>query len=612
MLSRLLPLLTLSLRLPLPAAEFVRAFGTFPTDVSPRGIVVGPDGYFYGISANGPTRPGATFRIASDKGKFEVTRSFPATGTLPNFTRGGSGPDRLPVVSKDGCIYGLAKHGGLYGHGVIFQVRPDRDYAVIDLDPSQLLPELPVEDGTFVDSLDGLFEGQDRAFYSYHRSGALIRIGRDGVISKVADISHPGTAVTNYADPNSSSRIFSVSTNLPGGSTQRIHLLQISLASGAILKEISSADFTANPGAVTAFPSKQPGLLVHVAESSPSPLSGKLYRLEDSGDMTELATFGWPDNPALPPRMHKFIHAAADGTLYYSTSGQRGGGIAVQDGRSLIELKPDGSFQTICGFGDYPMFNVVEKDGYLYGATHGTSVYVPRNQAGYQEEWMSSANAANYSVVKGSAKGGFHFQVALSDPALLSAAPVVNHDLVTLRFGRDVAPVRVLRNDRDPEREGFLLLGVGSATHGSAHAGDNSIVSFFVMDMGRTSSIVSYQVVDKHSKVSTGLLLARGAPGNYRDDGLPAGKQPFTIKTKGKGRFHAKVPTGSGDSTIMISGVLDWNDEGIAGVRLPSGEVVTLYVAMKGGYGTEKRADYRIRQVDGSSITGTAALYFGR
>ncbi|WP_035608602.1 choice-of-anchor tandem repeat GloVer-containing protein [Haloferula sp. BvORR071] len=611
LLPRLLPLLALSsLPLPLQAAEFVRAFGTFPADVSPCSIVTGADGYLYGISATDPNRSGATYRVASDKGKFELTHQFPASGNVPNFTRGGSIPDQIPLLGRDGCTYGFAKHGGLFGHGVIFQIRPDRDYAAIDLDPSQLLPDLPIAGSTFVDSLSGLFEGPDRAFYSYHLAGALIRIGRDGVITKVADIAHPGTALLNFADPLSSDRIYSVSSNLTGSGSNRIHLLQIRLSDGAILKEVSSADFSANPNLVSALPSDS-GLLVSVADGSSTTVSSRLYRLEDSGAMIQLATFGWPDNPALPPKMHKFIHATTDGSIYYSTSSQRSDSIAVQDGRTLVELKPDGSFRTICGFGDAPMFNVVEMAGSLYGATYGKEVYVPKNQAGYQEEWISPANAANYTISKTTKKGGFHFQVALGDPALLNAPPVVNADFGKVPYS-GVVIVRPLRNDRDPEHHGLRILDVPEPTHGHlSPSSDSNLVSCFIMDNGKTSSIGTYHVIDKQSQVATGVILLRGAPGNYRDEGLLAGRRPLTILIKPSGNLHATVPSGSGGDVVTVSGRLDWNDEGFAGIRLPSGQVVTFHVAITGGHGTRKMANYRIRQVDGTIITGTAPDYFG-
>ncbi|MGM9490720.1 choice-of-anchor tandem repeat GloVer-containing protein [Ideonella sp. YS5] len=86
---------------------------------SPIGpLVLAPDGWFYGVTAEGGSNGrGVLFRIASD-GRYERLHDF-------NNGQGGSKPGRPLMLASDGRMYGSTRYGGDHGWGTIFRVRPD-------------------------------------------------------------------------------------------------------------------------------------------------------------------------------------------------------------------------------------------------------------------------------------------------------------------------------------------------------------------------------------------------------------------------------------------------------------------------------------------------------
>jgi uncharacterized repeat protein (TIGR03803 family) len=99
--------------------------------ISPRGLLLAPDGFLYGVSATSGPSPGCTaflgcggvFRLSTDGGTFH--------GILFRDDL-GVGPNGAPIAASDGNLYGTAEGGGNLaacpdqgGCGTIWRLTPD-------------------------------------------------------------------------------------------------------------------------------------------------------------------------------------------------------------------------------------------------------------------------------------------------------------------------------------------------------------------------------------------------------------------------------------------------------------------------------------------------------
>ncbi len=86
--------------------------GLFPEG----GVVAGPKGLFYGVTAQGGSHgAGTAFAVSAKTGKFKLVHDFVISD--------GSQPSGALVADKAGVIYGVTSGGGS-GHGTIFKITP--------------------------------------------------------------------------------------------------------------------------------------------------------------------------------------------------------------------------------------------------------------------------------------------------------------------------------------------------------------------------------------------------------------------------------------------------------------------------------------------------------
>jgi uncharacterized repeat protein (TIGR03803 family) len=87
-----------------------------------NGLVVGPDGDFYGLTTSGggylPCGSGTVYRVTA-AGKETVLYCFGTNGSSD-----GDGPYGNLVAAADGNFYGTTSVGGMYGHGTVFKITP--------------------------------------------------------------------------------------------------------------------------------------------------------------------------------------------------------------------------------------------------------------------------------------------------------------------------------------------------------------------------------------------------------------------------------------------------------------------------------------------------------
>jgi len=103
----------------------IYAFGAAPDADIPGGLLRGPDGALYGLSASGgATGYGAVYRLqppASPGAPWTESVLYSFTGPTGN---GQLGDFTTAVFGPNGALYGITKLGGAYNTGAIFELQP--------------------------------------------------------------------------------------------------------------------------------------------------------------------------------------------------------------------------------------------------------------------------------------------------------------------------------------------------------------------------------------------------------------------------------------------------------------------------------------------------------
>jgi uncharacterized repeat protein (TIGR03803 family) len=82
------------------------------------GVILAPDGFLYGTTVSGgATFSGTVFRVMPDGTSFSTVYSFNGSD--------GANPQAGVILAPDGYLYGATANGGLSGVGTVFRVRPD-------------------------------------------------------------------------------------------------------------------------------------------------------------------------------------------------------------------------------------------------------------------------------------------------------------------------------------------------------------------------------------------------------------------------------------------------------------------------------------------------------
>ncbi len=584
----------------------VRAFADYPKTGNPATLIRGRDGFLYGVNWHvGDKLGGQVYRVEPG-GQCQILHQFPRI-----INESVAVPTEHFLMADDGCLYGLTSGGGLYGQGVLYRVDPNGTFSVVsDLNPDSL-PSGTVYGAYFVGEGRCFMEGPDHAFYlSQPNTGAVVRIGRDGTMSVVGQT---GYAYQILRDPAQPFHLLAVTVQRPpfGGPFSPqiwgITIRRFSISTGTVVDEITGPIFDAefsSPGAVkwTA-----QGMLAAASWKGESPgKSARMFRVNLDGSMVALTDFAsYADSP-LPPHLDGGLVVEEDGTLYYTTGNAQTGYIANGGGRTVVELKPDGQFRTICGFGSYELFGMVEGAGQtVFGTSYGDEIYVPHNGSGYSANWMEETNAANFDKIRQPGKSGMFAQISL-DGAPQITPPVAGIDMLATKGAAEME-IFPISNDHDPDGGAIHVLGAGPASQGAVTAATDGSgkVTFNPADT-RRSAIIPYQIADAGGVPSTGTILVRGDySGNFVDPGLVIQGKPFSIALTQWGNFSGNISDSNG-AEVKMSGELDWYDGGLASRLLSPGNVVALIVRLVSEAGMPLALEYRIRQGDGSEITGRA------
>lgn len=587
------------------AAEFSKAFSRYPADGNPRGLIAGRDGFLYGVTAEfttGRGSGGGIFRVAPDDSfrmlhRFDIVR----TSNAPN--AGGAVPTHLFVIGHDGCLHGLTEWGGLFGHGVLYRIRPDGDFTVLcHLDPSTL----PTGRIFAASGCSGFIEGVDGAFYTLQSSGIgpnILRIGRDGKMSHVGEVENASRA---YFDPTRPQEMVCVATQVAQPAGAGAVPNQVKITRFTIAGDRSGAAWvTTSPVIEGSYKSPQPlawteqGLvLMGYVAGLPAPAE-RLLLLKPTGELETISDFAWLAATGLPPVMDQFVHLTGDGTLYYAVHENDGEG---GEGSTLLELSAEGELRVVCGFPDGRMiqgFPGGAED--LCGASFSSRVLLPvSDDAAYSPGWLW--DESRHVTVKHASKGGLFFQVSLTDSPVVNSRPIAVQDIVKTKPEKGFL-IRNLKNDWDPEG-GELRMNHATDPERGFFTKTIYQCLYRSEDGGRSGGFVPYEVLDAPGgRQSVGSILILGNPaGTYRDAARPVGNRPFVINVKKDGTFTAGVPNSNGKSVVM-TGKIDWHNRGLAQVVLPSGESIAFSVLLVTDGPSDAALEYLIR----SSVSGESA-----
>ena len=97
-------------------------FLTSAGEQAPEGVVAGPNGTLYGITAGYYGSYGSVFQLSAASGKW--TETFLHAFTDQNGDGSNAWSYAVPVVGPDGSIYGTTNYGGVYSGGIVFQLTP--------------------------------------------------------------------------------------------------------------------------------------------------------------------------------------------------------------------------------------------------------------------------------------------------------------------------------------------------------------------------------------------------------------------------------------------------------------------------------------------------------
>ena len=197
-------------------------FGKKGDGMAPRGSpVLGPDGWWYGVTATGGALNLGTLYRLGPAGEYEILHSFERSATLD-----GANPTGPLVQAPDGWLYGTTRTGG-DGFGTLFRIATDGTYEQLHRFGNGKVGKTP---------LHALTLGGDGQLYGStsrggpHRQGAVFRVATDGDPQLVhsVDPATEGTLIAGALTPSPDGYLYYAMAFGPGskkGALMRVNPL---------------------------------------------------------------------------------------------------------------------------------------------------------------------------------------------------------------------------------------------------------------------------------------------------------------------------------------------------------------------------------------------------
>jgi uncharacterized repeat protein (TIGR03803 family) len=425
------------------------------------GLMRGSDGVFYGTTAEGSNPSNTIYRINADGTGFAVLKAL-------SFAEGSNPSGRL-VQGTDGFLYGTASRGGANGeYGSVFKIRPDgSDFAVIKSFAGSAAADGSGPQSGVVQGADGSFYGTTAAGGS-ERAGTIFKINGDGTgftllknltQAEGADVFVGGLLVgpdgnlygTIYAGGTGYGSIFKIA---PDGSNF------------TVLKDFTGADGWGPRGSLL---QGSDGSLYGTTERGGTADYGTVFKLSPDGSGFALLTSFQLADDATGYAFGTLLQAS-DGN-FYGTTEQSTGNVGT-----VFRLRPDGTYTTLKVFdgtdGSRPRGTLVQgSDGSLYGTTelgpgkmeNGAIFKINPDGSGFAvfKTFTSPEGVSPNTLL--AAPDGYFYGTTQSGG--------INGKGTLYRIKVDGTGFAVLKAFTETERVSSLLVGPGGLVYGNMRSG---------------------------------------------------------------------------------------------------------------------------------------------
>jgi len=404
----------------------VHDFASSADGANPNGgLVLGPDGNYYGTTRNGGTAgSGTIYRVSSSTGSTSTIWTF-ADGSVPF---DGGNPYGSLVVGADGALYGTTISGGSLNYGAVFKITTAGEFSVVH--------QFQFADGAFPQC--GLISGRDGNLYGATTSGGsagfgwVYRLTLGGSLTVLHSFSFGATPLDGY-DPIGS--VFEGSdgslygTTASGGTAGLGVVFRLTKAGAyTILHNFSDGSVPNDGGtARTSLVQGADGYYYGATVGGGVGGNGVVFKIGKSGRYAIVHNFdGEVKNDGKFPGE---LTVGSGGVLYGTTSH---GGSA--DEGTIFALSPNGAFDVLHNFhdgstasdGENPAGTLLNAAGRLIGTTFSGEHYgvVFSQQAFFVSltppanfiarprsksiglTWSTSAGATGYNIYRSTTPGG--------------------------------------------------------------------------------------------------------------------------------------------------------------------------------------------------------------
>ncbi|HTI97598.1 MAG TPA: choice-of-anchor tandem repeat GloVer-containing protein [Dongiaceae bacterium] len=330
-------------------------FATPPN--SPHGgLVVGPDGNFYGTTYYGGDYNEGTFFRLTPSGTFTLLASFNGTN--------GAYPVGELASDANGVFYGMTLIGGTNNDGAVFKATTNGlvtclaslDYASSGQNPTAGLTVGP----------DGYFYGTAQ-LGGTNFGGTLFKASPNGVLTVLASLSWvPATNASHPTGPLQFGKDGNIyGTTARGGYSYYLgELFRFVLNGNATNVSTFEADGGFTPGGLVLAGDNN---FYGICRNGGTQYNGTIFRLTTNGLVQTLFTFDRTNNGAEP---WCNLQAGADGRVYGTTT--RGGS---NDCGTVFAISTNGNFSVLAHLnaetGSFPLQSALLQtaDGSVYGTT---------------------------------------------------------------------------------------------------------------------------------------------------------------------------------------------------------------------------------------------------
>lgn len=547
-----------------PLQAEVRTLGVLPYNSNPsETLFEGQDGFLYGVlretNLPNPKRIcGAVYQL-SPTGTIRYLHRFPFQFASASPNVGGAEPSDVLVMGKDGFLYGLTKSGGANGSGVFYRLSTDGTYEVIVDVPAGL--QLANGMRSCLLGPDGALYGFNYSSHPYPQTTplAIMRFGLDGTFQTIyqpSPESERGYRIEPLNEDHSLIRLSWVEPYRRRGSSSGVkpprtritltlpvteygrrgiaHEVVLELPSGNVVSQEEFPYLTGLPEAEDLplyngfwrdpyfFSTRPEGRLFcsyDQVDYNNLGIPNRIILLNPQGQVTILANYGnYIINPDIPPPV-RFLHGA-DGTIYFTSGFPMKGDILLATGTQINRLLPGQTpaYEKLADLDGYPVAALTEsRDGHLYGVSWGPVIVSAEEDLdpGEQEDETEALTAMLTSRARSNAKmprGAFR-RTNPQDPTL---SPVARPDRISLPANKGIIAISafVLGNDTDPTGTPLTITEVSEPNYGTATIqpgvnGQPPHILYTPSIWPHKSDVVTYTVANAQGKTSVGQLRIR-------------------------------------------------------------------------------------------------------